>query len=168
MTAKILVSACLLGKPVRYNGSDKKSGHPALEQWVREERVISVCPELTAGFSIPRPPAEIANGFSGNDVLSENARVVEITGRDVTELYVEGARATLAVALENGCKYALLTDGSPSCGSAFIYDGAFAGNKHNAAGVTSALLLQHGIEVFSEAQIPALQERLSAEQAGMK
>lgn len=168
MTAKILVSACLLGKPVRYNGSDKKSGHPALEQWIREERVISVCPELTAGFSIPRPPAEIANGFSGNDVLSENARVVEITGRDVTELYVEGARATLAVALENGCKYALLTDGSPSCGSAFIYDGAFAGNKHNAAGVTSALLRQHGIEVFSEAQISVLQERLSVEQPDVK
>ncbi len=163
MTAKILVSACLLGKPVRYNGSDKKSDHPVLEQWIREKRVISVCPELTAGFSIPRPPAEIANGFSGSDVLSENAQVVEITGKDVTDLYVEGARATLAVAIENNCKYALLTDGSPSCGSAFIYDGAFIGNKHNAAGVTSALLRQHGIEVFNEAQITLLQEKILAE-----
>lgn len=161
MSAKILVSACLLGKPVRYNGSDKKLIHSALETWIDEGRVISVCPELSAGFSIPRPPAEIADSLSGEAVLSDAARVMEVTGKDVTALYIEGAQTTLAVALENDCRFALLTDGSPSCGSGFIYDGTFASNRHNAAGVTSALLRQHGIEVFSENQIEILQERLS-------
>jgi len=59
------------------------------------------------------------------------------------------------------CKFALLTDGSPSCGSEFVYDGAFASRKHAGEGVTAALLRENGIEVFSEAQIGVLQERLS-------
>ncbi|MDN5926184.1 MAG: DUF523 domain-containing protein [Hyphomicrobiales bacterium] len=160
MMAKILVSACLLGRPVRYNGSARTVAHPALERWRQEGRLVSICPELTAGFSVPRPPAEIAEGRSGEAVLSNGARVIEATGADVTDLYVAGAQATLALAREHDCRFALLIDGSPSCGSGFIYDGAFAGRKHVGAGVTAALLRQHGIEVFAETEIDALQARL--------
>lgn len=161
MSGKILVSACLLGRPVRYNGSAKTVTHPALDQWRREGRLVSICPELTAGFSVPRPPAEIASGQSGEAVLSNNARVIEATGADVTDLYIAGAYAALDLAREHGCRFALLIDGSPSCGSGFIYDGAFAGRKHAGAGVTAALLRQHRIEVFAETEIDALQARLS-------
>ncbi|MFZ2490208.1 MAG: 2-thiouracil desulfurase family protein, partial [Thermoanaerobaculia bacterium] len=45
---KVLVSACLLGAPVRYDGRDKKSGDPILERWIEEGRVVSVCPEVLA------------------------------------------------------------------------------------------------------------------------
>lgn len=161
MSDKILVSACLLGWPVRYNGSAKTVTHPALERWQREGRLIPICPELTAGFSVPRPPAEIAAGQSGEAVLSDGARVIEATGADVTERYVAGARAALDLAREHGCQFALLIDGSPSCGSGFIYDGDFAGRTHVGAGVTAALLRQHGIEVFAETEIDTLQTRLS-------
>lgn len=161
MSGKILVSACLLGRPVRYNGSAKAVSHPALDQWQREGRLVSICPELTAGFSVPRPPAEIAEGRSGEAVLSGEARVVEATGADVTDLYFAGARAALALARENDCRFALLIDGSPSCGSGFIYDGTFAARNHVGAGVTAALLRQHGIEVFAETEIDALQARFS-------
>ncbi|MDN5927054.1 MAG: DUF523 domain-containing protein [Hyphomicrobiales bacterium] len=159
MSGKILVSACLLGRPVRYNGSAKAVSHPALDQWQREGRLVSICPELTAGFSVPRPPAEIAEGRSGEAVLSGDAHVIEATGADVTDLYVAGARAALALACENDCRFALLIDGSPSCGSGFIYDGAFVARKHIGVGVTAALLRQHGIEVFAETEIDALQAR---------
>ena len=94
-------------------------------------------------------------------LVAGDARVVEATGADVTDLYVAAARAALALAREHGCRFALLIDGSPSCGSGFIYDGAFAGRKHVGAGVTAALLRQHGIEVFAETEIDALQARLS-------
>jgi len=161
VTEKILVSACLLGRPVRYNGSAKTVTHPALDQWRREGRLVSICPELTAGFSVPRPPAEIAAGQSGEAVLLDGARVIEATGADVTDLYVAGAHAALDLAREHGCRFALLIDGSPSCGSRFIYDGAFAGRKHVGAGVTTAFLRKHGIEVFAETEIDALQARLS-------
>lgn len=161
MMEKILVSACLLGRPVRYNGSAKTVAHSALDQWKREGRLISICPELTAGFSVPRPPAEISGGQSGQAVLTGNAQVFEAMGADVTGLYVSGAQAALALAREHGCKFALLVDGSPSCGSGFIYDGSFGGRKHVGAGVTAALFREHGIEVFAETEIDALNSRLS-------
>lgn len=157
---KILVSACLLGRPVRYNGSAKTLTHPVLDQWMQEGRLVSICPELKAGFSVPRPPAEIGDSMSGSAVLSGQARVIEATGADVTELYIAGAHSALALAQEHGCRFALLIDGSPSCGSGFIYDGAFAGRKHVGAGVTAALLRQHGIEVFAETEIEALASRV--------
>lgn len=158
---KILVSACLLGRPVRYDGSAKTMTHPTLDRWRQEGRLAAICPELTAGFSVPRPPAEISGRQSGLAALEGNAQVLEATGADVTALYVEGARAALALAREQGCRFALLIDGSPSCGSGFIYDGSFGGRKHGGAGVTAALLRDHGIEVFAEAEIDALEARLS-------
>ncbi|MBA8899605.1 DUF523 domain-containing protein [Phyllobacterium sp. P30BS-XVII] len=161
MTAKILVSACLLGRPVRYNGSAKTLAHPLLAQWLAEGRVVSTCPELAAGFSIPRPPAEIGEGETGDEVLSGTARVVDINGRDVTDLYITGAHSALALARANDCRFALLIDGSPSCGSGFIYDGNFAGKKHPGTGVTAALLRANGIEVFSDTEIEALAIQLA-------
>jgi len=53
---KVVVSSCLLGAPVRYDGRDKKSGHPILQRWLDEGRVVSVCPEMLGGLGTPRPP----------------------------------------------------------------------------------------------------------------
>ena len=161
MGGRILVSACLLGRPVRYDGSARTTRHPALAQWQRDGRLISICPEVTAGFSIPRPPAEIAGGRSGEAVLTGAARVVEATGKDVTAAYIAGAHAALALAREHDCRFALLTEGSPSCGSGFIHDGTFAGRRQAGAGVTAALLRRHGIEVYAETGIDALAARLA-------
>lgn len=163
MVEKIIVSSCLLGRPVRYNGTAKLAGNEVLEQWQREGRIVSICPELTAGFAVPRPPAEIALEHSGKDVLEGCANVVESTGLDVTRLYIAGACATLALAREQSCRFALLTDGSPSCGSSFIYNGSFSGQRHSAAGVTASLLREHGIKVFSESQLNELQAILEHE-----
>ena len=148
---KILVSACLLGSPVRYDGSSKTLAHSLLDLWGREGRLVPICPELAAGFPVPRPPAEIAG----------EGRVLEADGRDVTALYLAGAEAALALAREHGCAFALLTDASPSCGSASIYDGTFQGRRQSGEGVTTALLRRNGIEVFSETQVELLRERLS-------
>jgi uncharacterized protein YbbK (DUF523 family) len=160
MTARILVGACLLGRPVRYNGSAKTLFHPTLEVWRAESRLVSLCPEL-AGGATPRPPAEIEGGRSGQHVLSGRARVIEATGADVTDRYLAGAQAVLALARSSACSFALLVDGSPSCGSRFIHDGGFAGRKQAGAGVTTALLRDNGIEVFAESEIDALQARLT-------
>jgi uncharacterized protein YbbK (DUF523 family) len=163
MTAKILVSACLLGRPVRYNGSAKTLAHPLLAQWQAEGRVVATCPEVSAGFSIPRPPSEIGEGKTGESVLSGAARVIDINGSDVTDLFIAGAQNALALAKAHGCRFALLIDGSPSCGSGFIYDGSFAGKKHPGTGVTAALLRAHDIEVFSDNEIDALERRMMQE-----
>ncbi|MEQ6354902.1 DUF523 domain-containing protein [Lysinibacillus sp. M3] len=143
----ILISACLAGLKVRYNGTD--SLDERIQKLVLENKALTVCPELMGGFSTPREPAEIVDG-DGEDVLDGRARVVEISGRDVTELYLKGAYATLHKALEIGATKVVLKEYSPSCGSAMIYNGDFNGTKLGGVGVTTALLRRNSIVVCSE------------------
>lgn len=156
---KILVSACLLGEPVRYDGRGKAARHPALARWLAEGRLVPICPELAGGLPVPRPPAEIARG-EGRDVIAGTARVIEPDGRDVTDIYLEGARRALAAARSHGCRYAILTDESPSCGSIRIHDGGFAGRTRPGAGVTAEMFRATGIRVFAQTEIDALVECL--------
>ncbi len=150
---RILISACLLGRPVRYNGRGKQLDNAFLAQWQSEGRLVPVCPEVMAGFPTPRPPAEVERAMSGLDVLDGRAKVFEDTGGDVTDPFLAGAEAALQAAKANGCRFALLTDGSPSCGSSFLYDGSFKGRTVPGLGVVTALLQRHGIGVFAEHQI---------------
>ncbi|WP_375383532.1 DUF523 domain-containing protein [uncultured Sphingomonas sp.] len=154
--AKVLVSACLLGRPVRYDGSAATLEDALLDRWVGEGRVVPVCPEVMAGLPTPRPPAEIAAGGSGAGVIRGDGRVVEADGTDVTAIYLAGARMALRDAVRHDCRFALLTDGSPSCGGSFIYDGTFEGRRIDGEGATAALLRQHGIAVFTPHEIIAL------------
>ncbi len=160
MTGKILVSACLMGHAVRYDGRSKPLIHPAIDRWREEGRLVTICPEMSAGMAVPRPPAEIEGGATGEDVLAGIARVIERAGGDVTAEFLQAAENALALAEETGCRYALLIDGSPSCGSGFIYDGSFSGTRNTGHGVTAALLQQAGIEVYSDREIEKLVERL--------
>lgn len=152
MPAKILISACLMGYPVRYNGTEKLLQHPTKEAWLRPDQAVIFCPELAAGFATPRPAAEIAPSPLGYSVLNAEARVMESSGADVSQRYLLAAHLALQMAQQHGCRYALLTDGSPSCGSNFIYDGSFSGKTIDGVGVTTELLRQHGIQVFSDRQ----------------
>ncbi|UDF28169.1 UNVERIFIED_ORG: DUF523 domain-containing protein [Roseateles sp. XES5] len=156
MAGNILISACLAGLPVRYNGSAKPLAHESVARWRAEGRLVTLCPELAGGFQVPRPPAEIENGCDGDDVLDGRARVLEISGEDVSVAYIVGARIALDVARENGCRHALLIDGSPSCGSGFVYDGSFSGARHAGKGVTAALLRRSGIAVYSDREVDRL------------
>jgi uncharacterized protein YbbK (DUF523 family) len=154
MKIKILVSACLMGHPVRYNGSAKAQLSALLRQWRDEERLVIHCPELAAGLPTPRLPAEIVCG-EGTDVLAGQARIVENDGSDVTDQYQLAGWLALRTARENGCGAALLTDGSPTCGSLTIYDGSFTNQRRAGMGIAAALLRQHGIAVFADNQIAA-------------
>ena len=156
---RVLVSACLLGSHVRYNGSYRLNNHPVLTRWQAEGRVVQICPEVSAGFSTPRPPAEIRG--TGGAVLHGQGQVVEQTGNDVTPLYLEAGQIALELARETGCRYAVLTDGSPSCGSSFVYDGSFSGKRVAGRGTTTALLEANGIRVFSEDDIGELDDLLN-------
>ena len=155
MKNKLLVSACLMGFQVRYNGSEKAQLAATLSRWQQAGRLVIHCPELAAGLPTPRLPAEILGG-TGGDVLAGRARIVESDGRDVTGHYQLAAWLALKAAQEEGCTAALLTDGSPTCGSQFIYDGTFNGQRKPGAGVAAALLREYGITVFSEQQLPQL------------
>ena len=158
--SNILISTCLSGFPVRYNGTEKKSVGGYLAQWRQQKRLITFCPELAAGFSTPRPSAEIIPATGGNSVITAGAKVVEATGADVTERYILGAWLALQMAQQHNCRFALLTEGSPSCGSRIIYSGRFDGSQTAGSGVTAELLRRHGIDVFSDLEIEQLIERV--------
>ncbi len=149
---KILVSACLLGNKVRYNACDVKYNNNILQAWLSEGRVVSFCPEVAGGFSVPRPPAEIQEG-EGHRVLQGTARIMQIGGKDVTAGFLDGAKKALETALEHGVKLAIMKEKSPSCGSITIHDGTFSSNLRPGQGVATALLEQNGIRVFSEENI---------------
>ncbi|MDH6431249.1 MULTISPECIES: DUF523 domain-containing protein [unclassified Paenibacillus] len=143
----ILVSSCLAGMKVRYNGTDCLD--EKIQKLLNENQAIAVCPELLGGFSTPREPAEIVGG-DGEDVLAGMAKVVDRSGTDVTELYLKGAYITLEKAQEVSATMVVLKENSPSCGSTMIYNGEFKGKKIAGNGVTAALLRKNGIEVTSE------------------
>ncbi|MDZ5471337.1 DUF523 domain-containing protein [Bacillus sp. 31A1R] len=154
----LVVSSCLAGLKVRYNGSH--SLHSVIERLVIEGKAITICPELLSGFSTPREPAEIIGG-NGQDVLNGKARVVEKSGRDVTDMYLDGAEKTLELVKQYKATAVILKEYSPSCGSTKIYNGDFDGSLISGDGVTSALLRKHGIEVYSERNMNQLLESMT-------
>lgn len=151
----LIVSACLLGAPVRYDGRRLKAAVPLLENGSADGRVIAVCPELLGGLAVPRPAAQIAGG-DGADVLAGRAKVVTAHGEDLSPFFVRGARAALQAAQAAGGRLALLKARSPSCGNRKIYDGSFAGRLQPGQGVTAALFARHGITVFNESEVDEL------------
>jgi len=143
----IIVSACMAGLAVRYDGNSYLV--EGIARLVREGKAILVCPEQLGGFPTPRPPAEIQNG-DGYDVLDGKAKVIDQQGEDVTEEFIRGAQRALEAAQAAGATKAVLKENSPSCGSHFIYSGTFNGEKVRGVGVTTALFKRNGIEVLSE------------------
>ncbi|QVM91177.1 DUF523 domain-containing protein [Pseudomonas entomophila] len=157
--SKVLVSACLLGQPVRYDG--RASGHPGLlQRWQAEGRVVPLCPEVAGGLPTPRPPAEIPGG-QGGEVLDGRVPVVTVAGEDVSEAFLAGARQALALVRRHGIAVAVLKSGSPSCGNRLTYDGSFTGVKVAGEGVTTALLRREGVQVFSELELEQAAQALS-------
>ncbi|MBO5906948.1 MAG: DUF523 domain-containing protein [Clostridia bacterium] len=143
MKENLIISACLLGTPCRYDGKSVKKIDlaPLLERY----NLIPICPEIYGGLSTPRIPSE-----------RQGARVVMKDGTDVTEAFRRGAEATLNFAKLNGARRALLKAKSPSCGKGEIYDGSFTATLTDGVGVAAELLISMGIEVFTEDEMDKL------------
>jgi len=156
---KILISACLLGEHVRYDGNHSLVNSARLQQWQLQERLIPLCPEVAGGLPVPRPAAEIDAG-DAESVIKGHGRIRHRDGRDVSEAFLAGAEKALALCLQHGIHIAILKEGSPSCGVNKINDGSFSGTKISGQGVTACLLMQHGIAVFSEFQIAEVAAQL--------
>ena len=145
---KILVSACLLGAKVRYDGRDNLLEHAALQRWKKQGRLVMVCPESLGGLPTPRAPAEIQSRFP--------IFVTTQGGEDVTSEFLSGAEEVVKIAKQKNVCCALMKSRSPSCGNMNTYDGSFSGTLSDAPGVAAAELIRHGIPVFNEYQIDEL------------
>ena len=140
---RILVSACLLGLRVRYDGKSKPC-----EDVIRlmgEHELIPVCAEVFGGLPTPRVPAERV----GEKVITKD-------GRDVTEEYIRGAEEIVRLARMYRCTHAILKEKSPSCGKGRIYDGTQTGTLTEGNGVLAGLLMEMGVKVVGETEIDRL------------
>ena len=139
----ILVSACLLGCPCRYDGTAKAD--PRVLALMERHTLIPVCPEQLGGLPTPRLPSERREGG-----------VFDRGGKDVTAQYRQGAEEVLRLARLYGCTHAVLKERSPSCGSGQIYDGSFSHVLVPGSGVAAELLAQNGITALGESQADIL------------
>lgn len=144
---KILISACLLGIPCRYDGRDNKIESLNLLQ--QQFDFVPICPEQLGGLSTPRCPCEI----QGNKVMSKE-------GKDCTREFQEGAKKSLKLAKQWNIKTALLKAKSPSCGFGQIYDGSFSKKLITGNGLTAALLEKEGIRIFCETELDKFLKKL--------
>ncbi|MEL7940494.1 DUF523 domain-containing protein [Pseudomonas delhiensis] len=161
---KILVSRCLLGHRVRYDGGSH-GPFDLLERWQAQGRVVALCPEVAGGLPTPRAPAEIPGG-RGALVLEGQAPVVTLDGADVTRAFVRGAEQAMALVDRHGIRLAILKARSPSCGNRENYDGSFSGLRVPGEGVTAAALKRMGVLVFSEEELDAAAVCLAGLEAG--
>ena len=137
---KILVSACLLGEPCRYDGKSKPN--EAVIALKEKHTLIAVCPEELGGLKTPRIPSEV-----------HGDRVVRADGVDVTKEYTCGAKATLDIAKKEGVSLAILKSRSPSCSNKQIYDGTFSKTLIDGKGITARLLEENQIRVIDEQEL---------------
>lgn len=151
MLDKILISRCFLGENVRYNSKVIAFKQPLFTLWQQQGRFIAICPEVSGGLAVPREPAEFQ---------PDKKCVLTVSGTDVSKQFTLGAKHALLLCQKHQIRFALMKESSPSCGSTTIYDGSFTNKKVIGQGVTSRMLTQAGIKVFSENNLDDLERLL--------
>lgn len=132
---RLAVSACLMGQKVRYDGRHKKALE--LTKWPVEWHLI--CPEVTIGMGVPRPPIE-------QRYLRDELKVVEVG--DWKKQYQQRLASFASVVAEDiirrGISGYVLMQKSPSCAlqSSAHYEGSTLIRTH-AQGYFVAALQQH-------------------------
>ena len=140
---RILISACLVGDNVKYDGGNNKN--PLIEKLLEKYELVPFCPEVEGGLPIPRHPCE-----------QKGEEVVNDLGENVTDEFYKGADLAYNICMFLKIKIAILKERSPSCGVHSVYDGTFSHTVVPGSGVTAALLKRKGITVYSEDEIPKL------------
>ena len=153
---KIMVSACLAGENCKYNGGNNRN--EKVLQLMKENEVITVCPEQMGGLPTPRVPSEIKEGV----VTAGDGKVVDAQFR-------AGAAKCLEIAKREKPVLIVLQSRSPSCGVKQRYDGSFTGTLIDGAGVTAQLLIENGfrcidVEDLMEVHDSILMRKLRAEE----
>lgn len=141
----LLISKCLVGEKVRYDGAHCKVGTKHLEDLNSKYKLFELCPEVYAGMSVPRPPIERVGDSivdkDGNDYTAQLEKV-----KTYLDEIIQSHQITKAVLKEN----------SPTCGSKHIYDGSFSGKIIDGQGFIAEYLISKGIKVYNEYELDHL------------
>ncbi|HHB12727.1 MAG TPA: DUF523 domain-containing protein [Chromatiales bacterium] len=137
------VSACLLGLPVRYDGSARPSA-PVLDLFRHVFRLVPICPERAIGLGVPRGPIQLVETGEGLRLLD-----VDEPRRDHTAALRAAARRFLVE--HPGLCGLVVKARSPSCA---LSDAAVAG----AAGRTAPGLFVQVVRAV-RSDLPLVDER---------
>lgn len=138
---KILISSCLLGQNVRYDGGNCFMNSSWIAGLAASDQIVSLCPEVASGMSVPRAPIELKNG-----------EVVDESGVVITEQFGSLLDDLEKFINDNSISMAIMKDKSPSCGVRQIYDGSFSGTLIEGQGLFSKELTKY-VPVFCENEL---------------
>lgn len=108
VSPRVLVSRCLLGDAVRYDGRDKRDAR-VLALSAQGLELVPVCPEVAAGLGVPRSPIRLVQVDPGGAI---RALGVDDASFDPSDALRAQARACAALP---GIAGAVLKARSPSC-----------------------------------------------------
>ena len=137
---KIAVSACLVGKNTKYDGTNNYN--KAVMEYLKDKEYILICPEVTGGLPTPRVPSERVKD-----------KVINKENIDVTHNFVIGASKTLVELKKQNIELVIVKSKSPSCGYKQIYDGTFTGTIIEGNGVFTELAVKNGLKILTEKDI---------------
>lgn len=100
-----------MGLKTRYNAKRLS----ICKELIRKRNVVPICPEQLGGLSTPRKKVKFVGG-NAVDVMNKKARVVNSSGKDVTNKFITGVKETLRIIKQLKIKKAILKSNSPSCG----------------------------------------------------
>lgn len=106
---KLMISSCILGNNVRFDGSNK------LDQWITNRLgaffdIVAVCPEVAMGMGVPRESVNLRLSKDGHLSMIGNK-----SNNDYTNLARETSQSILDHSANELCG-AILQKKSPSCG----------------------------------------------------
>jgi len=106
---KIVISFCLLGRNVRYNGGNKLDQY-LIDTFGRIVEWVPICPEVEAGLPVPREPMQL---------VADHLRTCLITldtKQDRTDVLALWTEKKLKRLEQEGIRGFVLKARSPSCG----------------------------------------------------
>ena len=114
---RVAISACLLGRAVRWDGGHKRAPD-LLAALGRRVEWVPVCPEVELGLGVPREPIGLVGA-------TRAPRLVALeSGRDLTASMRRFADARIATLANQGVSGFVAKSRSPSCGVDDVRGGA--------------------------------------------
>ena len=135
---KIGVSSCLLGKEVRYNGGHSR-GRYITDILGRYVSFVDVCPEVEAGFGIPRETLRLVGNPEAPRLLTSR------TGKDYTDVMLGWAQKRIKqLEEENLCGF-IFKSKSPSSGMerVKVYDDKGFPRNNQGVGLFARAFMEH-------------------------
>ncbi|RUO21756.1 YbgA family protein [Aliidiomarina haloalkalitolerans] len=127
------ISACLVGKKVRYDGGHKANDF-CQHQLAKHVEYLPLCPEVGIGMSVPRPTIRLVG------TPEDTRAVVQKTGEDVTDKLANFA--TVRTSQLDQLSGYILCAKSPSCGMERVrlYNEESNANRKEGMGIFAAKL----------------------------